>query len=157
MHAALARSDQPEFAPEPVDPFYLRGVCHLVVTRAAVAVSELKRRLPQFPLDVAKQATEAMACLRATEEIGRQLRRLSRPGLRIRVHGDFHLGQVLDTGDDLVIIDFEGDSSRPLSETQNQSIFSRRCGEHVAFVPVRGEQLTVQYSCRGFCVGPSAR
>jgi maltose alpha-D-glucosyltransferase / alpha-amylase len=37
-------------------------------------------------------------------------------GKRIRLHGDCRLGQVLWTGKDFVFIDFEGDSSVPLSE-----------------------------------------
>jgi maltose alpha-D-glucosyltransferase/alpha-amylase len=43
-----------------------------------------------------------------------------RPALKIRNHGDFHLGQVLVANNDFVIIDFEGEPSRPLSHSRRK-------------------------------------
>jgi maltose alpha-D-glucosyltransferase/alpha-amylase len=45
-----------------------------------------------------------------------RLLRLRIDAQRIRCHGDFHLGQTLFTGKDFVVIDFEGEPERPVSE-----------------------------------------
>jgi maltose alpha-D-glucosyltransferase/alpha-amylase len=74
-----------------------------------------------------KKAKELDPALRADAEslLGREAEVLARfrevldkkiAAARIRTHGDFHLGQVLHTGKDFVIIDFEGEPGRPLSE-----------------------------------------
>jgi maltose alpha-D-glucosyltransferase / alpha-amylase len=42
------------------------------------------------------------------------------PGLKTRHHGDYHLGQVLVSNNDFVIIDFEGEPSRPLADARKK-------------------------------------
>jgi maltose alpha-D-glucosyltransferase/alpha-amylase len=76
----------------------------------------LKKRektLPPEAQDDAKRVLESEQELRRRFAPIRE-RRIS--AMRIRHHGDYHLGQVLFTGKDFLIIDFEGEPLRPLSE-----------------------------------------
>jgi maltose alpha-D-glucosyltransferase/alpha-amylase len=117
LHLALtSRSDDPAFAPEPFTPYYQRSIYQAMRSQTTRALHLLRRRLKELQEPV---RGEAEAVLRHEHEIQRRFRALlDHPisAMRIRVHGDYHLGQVLYTGRDFVIIDFEGEPARPMSE-----------------------------------------
>jgi maltose alpha-D-glucosyltransferase/alpha-amylase len=112
LHLALAAEpDDPDFAPEPFTALYRRALYQSLRTLTAGVFGLLRDR--QEALSGAKQIADL------EPEVLRVFRRLLDrrvEGMRIRCHGDYHLGQVLNTGRDFVIIDFEGEPLRPLSE-----------------------------------------
>ena len=58
-------------------------------------------------------------CINAKQDILKRFRNITAHkigAMKIRIHGDYHLGQVLYTGKDFDIIDFEGEPARPLSQ-----------------------------------------
>ncbi|HEX2930543.1 MAG TPA: putative maltokinase, partial [Candidatus Binatia bacterium] len=117
LHKALASdSKNPAFAPEAFTGQYRRSLYQSMRALTDQTLSLLDKRLKQLPETVRTDADKVLKLEDTIFARFRQLLATNLTGMRIRCHGDFHLGQVLFTGKDFVIIDFEGEPARPLSE-----------------------------------------
>jgi len=117
LHIALASDpEDPAFAPERISPQDQRSIYQSLNALALRSLELLRSQLNRLPEDVRE---DGKSVLDLEPRIAQALRAfLARrvTTTRIRVHGDYHLGQVLYTGHDFVIIDFEGEPSRTLYE-----------------------------------------
>ena len=130
MHLALSSdASNPAFAPEPLTRDDLRTVSALAVAEAGKALQTLESRV-QAPAGAANAlsadvAGRAADLLRSRDQLLREIG--DGPPIeftitKIRVHGDYHLGQVLWAEGDFYILDFEGEPARPLEiRRQKQS------------------------------------
>jgi maltose alpha-D-glucosyltransferase/alpha-amylase len=117
MHLALAQGlDNPDFEPARLTRQDLEAVIQRIATRLRSTTSELRARRGDLSEDL--EADIAVVAEQSRGILGR-LRPLAAGAgdvLAIRVHGDYHLGQVLWARNDFTIIDFEGEVGMPLAE-----------------------------------------
>jgi maltose alpha-D-glucosyltransferase/alpha-amylase len=117
LHQALAsEAADPLFAPQPFDIMYQQSLYQSASGMMSRTFDRMRSRLSGLSGSVRALAEQVLA---AEPRADRALARVAKRRLdavRIRVHGDYHLGQVLWTGDDFVIIDFEGEPARPASQ-----------------------------------------
>jgi maltose alpha-D-glucosyltransferase/alpha-amylase len=117
LHKVLASEAVNEaFTPEPSTPHHRRAVFQSMRNVTVQNLRLLRQRMSALRPEIVPLARRVAELEPAIIQSYRALcdHRLS--GKRIRLHGDCRLGQVLWTGKDFVFIDFEGDSSVPLSE-----------------------------------------
>ncbi len=119
LHLALASdSSDPKFAPEPFSRAYRDSIFGAMCAQATRSFGLLRNRLNTLPEAGQEQVQKVLSL---EDKVLAQFRPVvdkEFEALRIRIHGDFHLGQVLCANGDFVIIDFEGEPARPLSERQ---------------------------------------
>ncbi|MCS6880020.1 MAG: putative maltokinase [Oscillochloridaceae bacterium] len=116
LHLALAAGAEPAFAPEPFSISYQRALYASMHALTTQTFAGLRQVAPRLPAALRAQAEAVLALEAALLARFQRITATTIAALRTRVHGDFHLGQVLYTGADFMIIDFEGEPVRPISE-----------------------------------------
>ncbi len=117
LHRALASApDDPLFAPEPFTLIYQRSVYQSMRSLTRQVFRLLRERIGQVPEQSKEDAQKVLSLETSIIARFQYLLKTRISAMRIRCHGDLHLGQVLYTGKDFVFIDFEGEPARPLSE-----------------------------------------
>jgi len=117
LHRALAlRTGDPAFDPEPLAPGDLAAWKQRVHDDALVTLALLEKSQPHLP---AAALANARLLLAQRQRLLKRIEACSMPKsqlLKTRCHGDYHLGQVMVSSNDFIIIDFEGEPARTLEE-----------------------------------------
>jgi maltose alpha-D-glucosyltransferase/alpha-amylase len=121
LHLALARpTANSAFAPEPLRPNDLTELRKDLLLHATAAFDALKENLAKLPDTAVELAGLILSKRSAALDRFAQLEASEIHALRTRVHGDYHLGQVLRSKNDFIILDFEGEPARSLAERRTK-------------------------------------
>jgi len=117
LHVALSsHPEMPEFAPEPFTEFYRHGLYHGLLAQMNKSLDTLRRHVDQLAGAAQEEARTLLEQQDTLQERFTALRDTRISGMRTRHHGDYHLANVLYTGSDFIITNFDGDYTRPMSE-----------------------------------------
>ena len=112
----LAQGRDDAFVPVRMDSGRLAALADAMLNHAKEALDSLNRRLQQMPDPSRSQAEAVIARRDALLSRLDAVRHTDNAGFAIRIHGDYHLAQILRVEEDFVILDFEGEPARPIEE-----------------------------------------
>ncbi|MBI5090575.1 MAG: phosphotransferase [Actinobacteria bacterium] len=154
LHVALAElgRDDDEFAPEAYTLLYQRSLLQSLRSSLRETQRAIRRPTAAAQRAMGDAALDLIGALRRNpDEVLTRFERLRTSkfaAMRIRVHGDLHLGQILWTGHDIVFIDFEGEPARAMSQ---------RLIKRSPLVDVAGLLRSIDYAGRSAVVTATQR
>jgi len=116
MHIALSSGSRPEFKPEPYSLHYQRSLYAGLQSLVRSTFLSQHKNLYKLSSEVRREAEQVLAMKEDILDVLKEIYKHKIDVTKIRIHGDFHLGQVLFNGKDFMITDFEGEPARSYSE-----------------------------------------
>jgi trehalose synthase-fused probable maltokinase len=121
LHIALASAgEDPSFTPQPLTEADQQSLMISATDLMTANFGLLRRLRDEMPESIRRETDEVLNLEGNARERFQRLARQRQSAMLTRIHGDYHLGQVLFTGNDFVIIDFEGEPARSLEERRKK-------------------------------------
>jgi len=117
LHESLASArKEKEFVPEKFSTLYQRSVYQSIRSQIRQSLDLLGKHYRKLPNESKPLASEVLDSRSMLYKLASRIIEKKIDAKKIRIHGDYHLGQILFTGKDVAIIDFEGEPAHTISE-----------------------------------------